>query len=540
MPYPNEHACRVRDPGSFQKGSFRRIKQGKLSVIIGKLQGKTTTTTQAYRYPKKDWTESQARAHCQKHEGKFEAAAKEIDVMEPDLIEIDESETCDKEADTGERGKTQIAYMIPLGATSFDDVDEYIKAQEVQERVSELTRQFRDLSWNILHNEEIENKASALRSLVDELDSRLGDAVSNQNGDKSVFGIIKGLFTKKKEPEKEKSVDRSSLILWKEGDRYRFMTIYTNKYRDEDNPPEILAEVAHERFLKEIEDGVHPYPDLLHWHIDGTKWGKSDWLHYDKDTGFMLASGFIDKGHEKEAEAIMALDEPIKTSHGMPYEFIERDKEDRTIITAYVSKEISDLPEYAAANQLTGFTIVKEVDDMSIPDEKKDYLKKVGLSDEAIAQIETDLGSKAKTAEEAGLEFKEGEVVTAEEIAVAEVVDLIEEPEGETEQPTEPQFTTREEVAEAITEVVAPLQESVKSIVELVQGLVKSDEEKIAGKAADTPAASIAALVARNFRAVGSDKTKADGDEEKGPMETDPEKNITGIPFIDKMLTEKE
>lgn len=78
-PFPNEHACRVRSPGEFQKGSFRRISRkadGKtLDIIIGRLKGKTTTTTQAFRYPKDEWTVAQARKHCTDNDGKlFEPA----------------------------------------------------------------------------------------------------------------------------------------------------------------------------------------------------------------------------------------------------------------------------------------------------------------------------------------------------------------------------------------------------------------------------------------------------------------------------------
>jgi len=78
-PYPNEHACRVREPGEFAEGSFRRISRtadGKrLDIIIGKLKGKTTTTTQAFRYPKGIWSASEARKHCRAHDGKtFEPA----------------------------------------------------------------------------------------------------------------------------------------------------------------------------------------------------------------------------------------------------------------------------------------------------------------------------------------------------------------------------------------------------------------------------------------------------------------------------------
>ena len=76
MPYPNFHSCRVRQPGEFQRGSFATIKRGRLELIIAKLKGKTTTTTQAYRYPKGKWNVSAARKHCRKHGGRFEAAKK--------------------------------------------------------------------------------------------------------------------------------------------------------------------------------------------------------------------------------------------------------------------------------------------------------------------------------------------------------------------------------------------------------------------------------------------------------------------------------
>ena len=74
MPFPNEHACRIRQPGLFESGSFRRIKQGKLSILIARLKGQTTTTTQAFRYPIVDWMTNEARKHCAKNKGRFEKA----------------------------------------------------------------------------------------------------------------------------------------------------------------------------------------------------------------------------------------------------------------------------------------------------------------------------------------------------------------------------------------------------------------------------------------------------------------------------------
>jgi len=78
-PYPTEHACRLRDPGDFEKDSFRRTErdhEGKpYSVIMGKLTGETTMTEQAYRYPKDAWDTDVAKAHCDSHGGTFEAAS---------------------------------------------------------------------------------------------------------------------------------------------------------------------------------------------------------------------------------------------------------------------------------------------------------------------------------------------------------------------------------------------------------------------------------------------------------------------------------
>lgn len=79
MPYPNEHSARVRDPGDFKPDSFRRMKRksdGKtFYIIVGRPKGKAKTATQAYRYPKADWTVATARYHGEAHGAKsFEVA----------------------------------------------------------------------------------------------------------------------------------------------------------------------------------------------------------------------------------------------------------------------------------------------------------------------------------------------------------------------------------------------------------------------------------------------------------------------------------
>jgi hypothetical protein len=72
MPYPNEHAARVKSPDAFQDGSFRRknIAPG-IDIIIGRLKGETTTTTQAYRFKKASFTASEAKKWLADHDVKY-------------------------------------------------------------------------------------------------------------------------------------------------------------------------------------------------------------------------------------------------------------------------------------------------------------------------------------------------------------------------------------------------------------------------------------------------------------------------------------
>jgi len=100
-PYPNEHSCRLRDPGDFEDGSFRRTTREhegkKYSIIMGRLQGEDTMTEQAYRYGKDTWSAADARSHCKSHDGTFEGAANEEDAQpekaaDPEVIAVRHAE----------------------------------------------------------------------------------------------------------------------------------------------------------------------------------------------------------------------------------------------------------------------------------------------------------------------------------------------------------------------------------------------------------------------------------------------------------------
>lgn len=95
MPYPSEHAARMRDPGDFTPGSFRRTsnKMGPgIDAIFGRLKGQTNLTLQAIRFDAKRYTAAQAKAWLEKAKMKpvsFEPASAPAKAEQvPDLLAV--------------------------------------------------------------------------------------------------------------------------------------------------------------------------------------------------------------------------------------------------------------------------------------------------------------------------------------------------------------------------------------------------------------------------------------------------------------------
>jgi len=85
-PYPNEHACRLKDPAQYdtcRRGS--RQTDGKTYYVIYCKKAGGKMEEQAYRYPKDSWSASEARAHCKEHGGSFEAASEGSSAEEHDF-----------------------------------------------------------------------------------------------------------------------------------------------------------------------------------------------------------------------------------------------------------------------------------------------------------------------------------------------------------------------------------------------------------------------------------------------------------------------
>ena len=91
MPFPNEHSCRLNEPGKYDSFNRKNCEQKSndkcIDVIYGIIGNKSEV--QALRYPKKVWTEESAKNHCKKRKGKFEAAIKtRSNNMDENIIEM--------------------------------------------------------------------------------------------------------------------------------------------------------------------------------------------------------------------------------------------------------------------------------------------------------------------------------------------------------------------------------------------------------------------------------------------------------------------
>jgi hypothetical protein len=292
---------------------------------------------------------------------------------------------------------------------------------------------------------------------------------------------------------------KNSFMVYKEADGgYRWLAIYSNKFRDRDNPPEIISEASHRRFTKMVNAGELPFPELWLWHVKGSRWGEADFVGYD-DNGFAVATGTVDKGKEWVAEALMTNGEEMLTSHGMPPWSIKRDPQDPTVYLEHITKEISPLLARIAANEFTGFSILdSEVKQMAFSDEERAKLSALGVDPDTLEAQTAD-----KAAEAEGLEFKEAD-----------------KPEAP---PQTGDYVSRDEVAALVKSVAESTNQLVQVVGDLAKRIETLEENKLTVDKEileRTPAASLADLYKS---VIGSEETKVDGRSalaRSGPEET--------------------
>lgn len=457
------------------------------------------------------------------------------------------SKFCVKNSDTGESkgcssSRSQaVSHMRALYAAEGGEEMGKKEIESFNEKYPPSEDEIRELSLLGLILSEDEEKDEEEDESKDETEDESKDEAKPKGlrarFDEAVLKFKQALF--KEEDKQDEHPENLMVWLDKESDQWRWIARYSNNFRDRDNPPEIISQDSHRRFVDRVEKGLAPYPELWLWHVPEWKIGQSTWVAYD-DSGFAMAAGYFYEGHEhKQVAEWLSKQSDFLVSHGMPPHTIERDDSDKSVIINHDTREISPLPGIFAANELTGFYVEA---DMAIPEAKKKALvDQWGMSAETLAQLETINAKTAEEAENKGLERKEEAPV--EEVKTEEpVAPPVEEVKEET--PLLDQPPTRQEIADAVAAILVPLVDEVKALrgemnvmKETLAAKEKTSEDAVVEKIKETPLASLAALMTQ--RVIGNSDTQIDGRSELAkshPKETS-QKTPTGIPFLDNMLT---
>lgn len=308
-------------------------------------------------------------------------------------------------------------------------------------------------------------------------------------------------------------------------DKYRWLATVTNRWRDRDNPPEIFEAKAHRNFVEYLDRGG-VMPEFWLWHTPGTAIGKADWVTYDG--GFLLASGTFYEGMEDQAERLSKM-KGLGISHG--YKYIYSDA-NRGIIGQYRSFEISALPHERAANAFTGLDIVSKEAMMEITPTKRAFLVGV-MGEEKVAALEKKHTTMADALEEAGVESKdlpEEPEVKADDTAgkgapegtlQADLAKALaglppEEAKALVEKMLVDGAVAMKQMAEGLstlTTSVVGVTTDLKALTARVDGLAKSDDEKIA----DALTSKVKKGDTNGQRATDSDKNIVKDVEGEGP-----------------------
>lgn len=273
------------------------------------------------------------------------------------------------------KNKDQKMY-VPYSITSFQQMDDVVQVQKQVQGMMEVTGMMSQMAFNILDNTEITDKAVALEKMTSEYITRLKSIAKGgdpQDDDEKRRTIIKALTpsiaTKSDLPAEFAQIAndtqkqrRNRFWTVKSADgTYRWFAVWSNNFQDRDDPPDIISKAAHLDFIDRVQKGEADYPELWHFHQEGTKWGQSDMLAFiplldNPDVGFTIASGSVDKGKESHAEFFATQTElVVGVSHGMKEVVRVLDGNNNQIISRYTTYEISDLPLDLAANALTSF-----------------------------------------------------------------------------------------------------------------------------------------------------------------------------------------
>lgn len=213
-----------------------------------------------------------------------------------------------------------------------------------------------------------------------------------------------------------------------------WMGVYSNNF--EDREKEIISEAAFDRYVRRVQKGMVPMPELWFWHIKGTRHGQAQWV--DRIGHFMVAVGtYDDDEFSKAMRAHYARKrgKPYGMSHGFAtYRDARTEHDGYAVLHDLNTWEISPLPDEKAANVMTLYDDMKGIEMAS-----KESL--AALRDILISSLGEEKGSAVyeervggleeagKSLEALGVRFKDftDPVTAAQESAEKQALDKLKE-----------------------------------------------------------------------------------------------------------------
>ena len=242
----------------------------------------------------------------------------------------------------------------------------------------------------------------------------------------------------------------------------RWFAWWSNAFEDHDG--EFFSEKAIDEYVRRVDVGAVPMPELWLWHTPGTKHGEAEWV--GRIGHFAVAAGvFDDTPAGKAAQAHYAkAGSDYGMSHGFTYD--PGQKRDG-VFHQFNTFEISVLPAQAAANPYTAF---REVFDMEMDDEKFAFLARVLGSEETARQLVTATEDKSRAMEQLDVRYKDFVQMDAPAAAKAEDEDaptdeVEDEPAGEAPADEVESKADLGEFVESITEDVAVLANTINALI---------------------------------------------------------------------------
>ena len=243
----------------------------------------------------------------------------------------------------------------------------------------------------------------------------------------------------------------------------RWYALWSNSFQDHDD--EYFAEKAIDEYVRRVDVGAVPYPELWLWHTPGTKHGQAEWV--GRIGHFAVAAGsFDDTPAGKAAQAHYAkAGGDYGMSHGFTY---DPGQKSDGVFHQFNTFEISVLPAKAAANPYTQFT---EVYEMEMDDEKRAFLARVLGSEELAAQLITATEDKSRAMEAMDVRYKDF-VQMAPPAVKAEGEDMPEEDMPVEDAPAEDAPPEDEAKMDGMGDFVESITEDVAALANVVNTLI--------------------------------------------------------------------